>query len=318
MFGTEKYRSWLRRPGFNSGRSSGGGNTTQTVQNYSPEEIARRTALQDEAARIYEANKGTVGAYPGASPISPSAETLSAENYLRALVPGQISNVAAIQGATNFGLGPVLDVRSNPYMQSEIAAAIRPITQSYLDPNGVMAQIRQGAQEAGQVGGSREGVAQGVAAGRYAQSIGDTAGKLASEGYKEGLDTFAKTLLFAPQGMSAGIVPAQTLANVGASVEGRTAEQAAFEEQQRLWGINAPWIPLQNYANMIYGGGSQGSTATGTMSGGSGSRLLSGLSGAATGAGLASSLGGGAAGFTGGPLGWGLVGLGALAGLFGK
>lgn len=310
MFGTEKYRRWLRHPGFNGGGSGGGGSTTQTVQNYSPEEIARRTAVQDEAARIYNATSGNVSAYPGAAPVAPSQETLAAENYLRALVPGQIQNVASIQNATNFGLGNVLYANSNPYLQSAIGAAVRPITQSYTDPNGVMAQIRQGAVEAGGVGGSREGIAQGVAAGRYAQAVGDTASKMANENYQQGLDTFEKTLMFAPSAMQAGNVPAQTLANVGASTEGRAADQAAYQEQQALWNMNAPWMPLQNYANMVYGSGSQGSTSTGTMSGSSGSRLLSGLSGGLTGYSLASALG-----VAGGPVGWGMMGLGALAGL---
>lgn len=314
MFGAEKFRSWMRHPGYNGGGGRrGGGHTTSITQNYSPEEAARRALVMDEARLIYDANKNRVGAYPGARPIQPTQETLAAENYLRALVPGQVQNVASLNNAVNFGLADVLDVNRNPYMQGAIQAGIRPITQSYLDPGGVMGQIRQGAIEAGGVGGSRQGVAEGIAAGRYAQAIGDTAAKMANEQYGMGLNTFEKTMMFAPSAMQAGVIPAQTLANVGANIEGRLADQEAWEEQRKLWEINSPWMPLQNYANIVYGGGSAGSTTRGTVPGRTtGQQLLGGLTGAAAGAGLAGAMYGS---FTAaGPVGWALAGLGALAG----
>jgi hypothetical protein len=279
--------------------SGGGrGTTTQTVQNYSPEEVARRTQLQDEAKRIYEANKDQYGVYPGSPPVQPASETLAAENYLRAIVPGQIRNVEDIQKATRFGLSDVLYPGSNPALQQTINATIRPITESYMDPGGVFSQIRTGAMDAGQFGGSRQGIAEGVAAGRYANAIGDAAAKVATEGYNKGLDTFSRTLAFAPSAMQTSMVPAQTLASVGASIEGRGAEQAAFEEAQRLWQLNAPWLPLQNYANLIYGGGSSGQTVSGNVPGPTtAQRLMGGLGGAAAGASLWSALPTAVAGF---------------------
>jgi len=291
--------------------SGGRGSTTQTVQNYSPEEVARRSALQDEARRIYEANRGRYRTYPGARPVPPSAETLAAENYLRALVPGQVANVADIQRATSFGLGDVLYPGSNPALGQTIEATVRPVTRSFVDPGGVMSQIRTGAMDAGQYGSSRQGIAEGIAAGRYADAIADAAARVATEGYNRGLDTFSRTLAFAPSAMQAGMFPAQTLASVGESVESRDAAQRAFEEAQRMWGLNAPWIPLQNYANMIYGGGSSGQTITGTAPGRTASQsVLGGISGAAAGAGLAKAL----PAAIGGPLTWPLIILGALGG----
>lgn len=295
---------------------SGGGTSTQTVQNYSPEEIARRTALQDTAKKLYETQtaQGTP-AFPGSAPIAPSNETLAAENYLRALVPGQVQNVGDIQRATSFGLSDVLSPQSNPYYQQHQQAVLNPIIQQYTDPGGVLSQIRQGAQEAGQVGSSRQGVAEGVAAGRFGQAASDALAKMGSEAYGQGLDAFGRTLAFSPAAMQAGIIPAQTLANVGASVEGRTAEQAAFEEQQRLWELNAPWQQLQNYANMIYGAGSSGTTSTGTVPGMStGQRLAGGLSAGLGTASAISSLGGygSLAAIPG--WGWAAAGLAALAG----
>lgn len=275
----------------------GGGTTTQIVQNYSPEEVARRTRLQDEAERIYNAQRGAYGSYPGSPPIAPSAETLAAEDYLRSIVPGQIQTSGNLHRAMNFGLGDVLYAESNPYLQSAMQAAIRPITQSYVDPGGVMAQIRQNAVEAGQYGGSRQGIAEGIAAGRYAQTIGDKLAQMASEGYGQGLDTFGRTMALSPAIMQTQLAPAQTLASVGASDEERRQELADFQEAQRMWKLNAPWIPLQNYANMIYGGGSSGGTVTSKAPGmTAGQRLIGGISGGLAGYALGSSLAGTAVG----------------------
>lgn len=291
----------------------GGGTSTQTVQNYSPEEVARRTQLQDTAKSLYEQQTaGGTPAYPGSAPIAPSSSTLAAENYLKALVPGQVQNVGDIQRATSFGLTDVLSPQTNPYYQAHQQALINPITEQYFDPGGVYGQIRQGAQEAGQVGSSRQGVAEGVAAGRYGRALGDTLGRMGSEAYGQGLESFNRTLAFAPQALQAGSVPAQTLSAVGASEEGRVADQAAYQEAQRLWELNAPWQQLQNYANMIYGAGSSGGTSTGTVPGASSAQRLAGaISGGLGAYGAASQIG--ALSGLAGPLG---LAVGALS-LFG-
>jgi hypothetical protein len=272
--------------------SGGGGKSTQTVQNYSPEEVARRTQLQDTAQRLYmQQTAGGTPAYPGSAPITPSSYTLAAENYLQALVPGQVQNVGDIQRATSFGLTDVLSPQSNPYYQAHQQALINPIMEQYFDPGGVYGQIRQGAQEAGQVGSSRQGVAEGIAAGRYGRALGEALGRMGSEAYSHGLESFNRTLAFAPQALQAGTVPAQTLSAIGASEEGRAADQAAYQEAQRLWELNAPWHQLQNYANIIYGGGSSGGTSTSTGPKMSGAQRLAGALGAGLGTyGMVSSL----------------------------
>jgi len=296
-----------------SGGGGGGGSSTQTVQNYSPEEVARRTALMDEADRLYRASGPLWQTYPGSAPLTPSQSTLDAENYLLGLVNTQKGDAASLSKAVNYGLTDAMDVNNNPYLQSAITAAINPITQSYTDPGGVMSQIRQGAVQAGGVGGSRQGIAEGLAAGRYAQAIGDTTSSMLNKAYETGQDTMTKTLALAPQALQSAQLPAQTLAAVGASQEGRDLDQAAYAEQQRLWELNAPWQNLQNYANMVFGGGSSGSTSV-ASAGSRPSTLMSALSGAASGQSIAQLIAGGS-GWAGGPVGWGLTALGALASL---
>lgn len=276
--------------------SGGGGSTTQTVQNYSPEEVARRLRVFDEAERIYGQTRGNYSQYPGLGPVAPAQETLQAEDVLRGIAPAQINRVADLNRAVSFGLGDVLYAESNPYLRSSINAAIRPLREEMVNPGGVLSQIRRGATDAGQYGGSRQGIAEGIAVGKYLQSVGDTAAKMASEGYGRGLDVFSRTMAFTPSSMQAMSIPAQTLATVGASVEGRAADQLAHEEARRLWELNAPWTPLQNYANIVFGGGSSGQTITGRGSGMTAGQRLAGAALGGLGAyQLAAGIGSGAA-----------------------
>ena len=244
--------------------SGGGGSSSTSVQQYSPEEAARRTQVMDEAQRIYGATAPmmTQQEYPGAQPISFSPQTQQARRMGEQYAGQAQQMFGDLAKAQQFGLGDVLYAESNPYLQSSIDAAIRPITQSYMDPNGVMSQIRTGAQEAGQFGGSRQGIAEGIAAGRYAQQVGDTAAKMASEGYGQGLETFGRTMALAPQNMQAGMMPMNIYSGLGQQLEMLAADQEAYNAAAREWQLNAPWMPLENYASIVYGGASPGSSTT--------------------------------------------------------
>jgi len=248
----------------------GGGDSTNTTVNYSPEEAAQRAKVQNEATRIYGQTSGTLAnsSYPGAAPVPFSEATKAAQNLA-------INNALQAQGAiqdintgVQYGMTGAMDVENNPYLQKAIDAAVRPVQQQYTDAGGVFSQIRTGAGNAGQYGGSRQGIAEGIAAGRMADSMTDAASKIASDAYNTGQDTFTKTLMFAPQALEAGMTPVNWLSSVGAQQENLAQEQANYEANQRTWDLNAPWLPLQNYASIVYGGASPG-TSTETSYGGS-------------------------------------------------
>jgi hypothetical protein len=253
----------MRYKGGGGGGSSA--NTTTNV-NYSPEESARRTQAMDEAQRIYNATSTQVGpgSYPGAKPVAFSPETQVAQNVAVQNAAAAQDQIRAINSGVQYGLNGAMDVNNNPHLQQAMQAAIRPITESYTDPNGVMSQIRTGAEQAGQFGGSRQGIAEGIAAGRYAQQVGDTTAKIATEGYNKGQDTFQKTLMFAPQALEAGMTPVNWLSSVGAQKEGLAQQQEDYGAAQRTWDINAPWMPLQNYANIVLGQNASGTSTTST------------------------------------------------------
>lgn len=249
--------------------SGGGGSTTSTTQNYSPEEAARRAQVMDEARRIYDVNASSMSAsaYPGAAPAATSWETTAARNYAGAYATGPaVQQASNINNAVQFGLKDVLFPSSNPALAGSIDAAIRPITQSYTDPGGVMSQIRDSATVSGQYGGSRQGIAEGIAAGRYADAIGDVSSKLANENYQKGLDTFSRTLAFAPQALQTGLMPSQILSGIGAQKEYTAQELENYLANQRMWELNAPWTPLQNYASIVFGGANPTTVSTADQS----------------------------------------------------
>ena len=266
----------------------GGGDTTATTINYSPEEAARRAQVMDEAAKLYWQTGPVISnaGYPGAKPVGFSQATTTAQNLAVQNAAAAQDSINQINQGVNYGLTGAMDVQNNPYLQKAIDAAVRPIQEQYTDAGGVMSTIRSNAGQAGQYGGSRQGIAEGIAAGRMADAVGDASSKIASAAYNKGQDTFSKTLMFAPQALEAGMTPVNWLSGVGAQQENLAQEMENYNANARMWGLNAPWTPLQNYASIVYGGASPG-TSTSTEYGTSNrSALGQAAGGALTAAGL--------------------------------
>jgi hypothetical protein len=249
------------------GGGGGGTQSTSTNVNYSPEEAARRSQVMDESQRIYNATAGDMGAYPGASVAGVSGATQEAQRMaVDASREGQ-QQVKNINAGVNYGLTGAMDVKNNPYLQDAITAATRPIRQEYTDAGGVMSSIRTDAGNAGQTGSSRQGIAEGLAAGRMAQAEGDAAAKIGSDAYNTGQQTFQKTLAFAPQAMEASMTPVNQMSSVGAQQENYQQQLLDYQANARVYGQNAPWIPLQNYASIVYGGSAPSTSAVSTGTG---------------------------------------------------
>lgn len=291
---------------------STGGSSTQTVQNYSPQEAANRAQVQSEAAKIYGQTAGTIAnsPYPGAQPVPLSGDSLTGQNLAKTAantIAGQY--LPELGQATQFGLSNVLDPTSNPYLQSTIDAAIRPITQSYTDAGGVLSNIRNDAvANGGQGNSTRQGVAEGIAAGRYANTIGDTASKITSDAYSKGLDTYAKIYGLAPSVISSLTAPADIYSAVGSQNQQAQQAQNNYLADARNWQLNSQWLPLQNWANIVYGAGPQGTTTNSTGQQNTSNPLTGALGGALTGYQLGSLIPGGGL--------YGAVGGAVLGGLF--
>lgn len=276
------------------GGSSGSTTSTQTVQNFSPEEAAQRAAVQAEATRLYNQTSGTIAnaPYPGAQPVAPSTPTLNAQQMALTGANTQQTLANQLAAGQQFGMFDVLNPANNPSLQASIDAAIRPVTQRYMDAGGVMSQVRDQATMAGGFN-TRSDIATGLAARGYLDTIGDIATNRTQAAYDKGLDTFSRTMALAPQNIAAQATPAQTVSAVGAQQEGYQAQTNDYDAAAREWSMNAPWMALQNYANIVYGGSAPGttSTSTGQSSGGGTSSAMGALGGAASGAMIGSSFG---------------------------
>jgi hypothetical protein len=283
------------------------------VQNYSPAEAANRAQIQNTAESLYKQTAKKIGEspYPGAQVVPLSGDQLTGQNLMKSAantMAGQ--TLPQLQQATQFGLSDVLDVNSNPYLQSTIQASIRPITESFTDAGGVMSSIRNNAvANGGQGNSTRQGIAEGIAAGRYAQAIGDTASKVATDGYGKGLDTFSKIYGLTPQAMQAQTLPGTIYSGVGQQNQNMAQAQENYLADSRNWDLNSGWIPLQNWANIVYGAGSSGSTSTTSGGGNSSGGAAGALGGAMAGAQLGSM-------FPGVGTGIGAIGGAILGGLF--
>lgn len=265
----------------------GGGHTssTSTQINYSPEEAARRAQVMDEAARIYNQTSPGISSstYPGAKPVGFSPETQVAQNLAVSNAAAAQNSINQINNGVSYGLNQAMDVGSNPFLEKAMQAAIRTNTNNFSDAGGVLSQIRSGAAQAGQTGSSRQGIAEGLAAARLNQTNADTVATMASDAYNKGQDTFAKTLMFAPQALEAGMTPVNWLSSVGAQKENLGAEMENYDANARMWGLNAPWAPLQNYASIVFGGATPGTSSTSSQGGNSRSALGQATQAAGTG-----------------------------------
>lgn len=248
--------------------SGGGGSntTTATTIAYSPEEAARRSQVMDEAARLYGVTKDQIAgsAYPGAQPTAASANTLGAQQALLSAGQQVGASMPQVQQALNFGLTGALDVNNNPYLAQAVQAAINPVTQAYSGAGGTLSQIRTGAEEKGQFGGSRQGIAEALASRDYMQKVGDISSKMYSDAYSKGLDASIKSLSLVPETFQSYTLPSSWQSAVGAQQESYQSTQEAYDAAAREWQMNAPWLGLQNYANIVFGGGSGGGTTSST------------------------------------------------------
>lgn len=287
---------------------SGGGSSTTTQKSYTPQEEEIRQFMLKTGQDIYDkqATSGP-GQYPGAKPIPASAETEAARRQLTNFSLGQGQTIAQTTGeALQFGMKDVLNPQSNPYYQAHQEAAIRPINQAYTDPGGVIQTIGD-RFTAGSSGGygTRESIAGGIAGRGYLDTVGDVTAKMGSEAYGQGLDTFGRTMAFAPQSYNMMTQPAATLATVGGSREAEAAGQENYAAQQRQFEMNAPWMNLQNLGSVFQGTASPGSV---TNADAASNPMMSAAGGAMAGWAVGAQVGGA----SGGP--WGAA-IGALAGL---
>lgn len=273
MFGSEKYRKWLRHPGCNG---SGGGTQT-TTQKADPWSGVQPYLLSayEKAGQLYEDQPGPQ-LYGGQTYVSPSALTLESRGALEDYARGQMGqDIAGAQGAYSTLLGAA-DVNNNPYLYQAAMGATRPVVEQLTE--SILPSIRGGAINTGQYGGSRQALAEGTAIGKAAQAMGDITSGMYSNAYQQGLGTLQGALGMAPQMMALSQAPSEVLGQLGAAQETDQAKQLQEDIQRWDYSQNLPYQQLSNYLNLLQGA-SPYATSTSSQSGGGGSNAMPAIGG---------------------------------------
>lgn len=288
---------------------SGGQQSTSssTKVEYTPEEMAARQNVWNQASNLYDQSMSAIqnGPAPVSAPAGQSADTLAGQEAARSWATGGQTQIAnQLPGAIQYGLNGAMDVQNNPYLQSAIQAAIRPVTNNLNEQ--ILPGVRADAMASGGYGGTRAGIAEGLAMAKANQSAQDTAAQMASQAYQTGQDTFSKTLAFLPQASSVGTMPSQILSGIGAQNENYQQELNDYQANLAQYNQTKGWGQLGNLASAIYGGIQPGTTTTTTGAGTNKAR--SALTGAASGAALGTAIMPGI-GTAVGAIGGGIMGL---------
>lgn len=287
--------------------SKGGQNT---IEKDSTPWVGQQGYLSDifrqAQAQYYDHN--TPSYFPGSTVANLDPATLAAQQSLLQGAQNAQQTADVSRQALAFNMTDARDVESNPYLQSAIRAAIRPMQENFTDVGGTIYNIGDQALQAGQWGGTRQGVAEGIALSRLNQQVGDVAASMASQGYETGLDASTRALAISPQISAQQFTPAQGLDAVGQ--QQRQYAQELLDDEIARWNFdqNLPSQKLANYQQVVQGG--YGGQSTTTSPAARVSPLMSAAGGALSGAAVGASTGASGGGY------WGAA-IGAMIGLMG-
>ena len=201
--------------------------------------------------------------------------------------------------------GDYLMAGANPYLQSHIAEATRPIQEQLVQQT--LPQIGSAAQQAGAYGGARQGLLEGSAFGNSAQAMGTVGTNMAAQNYQQERQNQLNAGQLINQGTQMNMLsPAMLQISGGMQQENRqnvlNTRMQVFEDS-----ITSPFRGLNQLAPLMHGSnvGMNSTFDKGGMSKGM-SAGMGAVSGAASGAAFGGGWGaipgailGGAAGYFG-------------------
>ena len=205
---------------------------------------------------------------------------------------------AAMQ-SNQFLMNPdLLSPGSNPYLRSYMDTVRGQIMQGLTE--SALPAITGGAAATGNIGSSRQGVAEALATQRALREVGGATAGLASSAYGQGLQAMLGAQGRAPAMAALGALPSQLEVQAGSGL--RQLDTLPYANELKK---------LRDYQSLI--SGNYGGTVKAPVSQSGG--LAGALGGLASGAGIVSGLTDAGLLAAGSPWGWGIMGLGALAGL---
>jgi hypothetical protein len=173
---------------------------------------------------------------------------------------GQMGNdVNAMRGGYGTLLGAA-DVMNNPMLAQAAQGAIRPVAEQLTEQ--ILPNIRGGAVQTGQYGGSRQALAEGTAIGKATRAMGDITANMYSNAYQQGLGTVGNALSMGPQMLALSQAPAQTIGELGKLSEA-DAQKALQEQMYRHeYEQKQPYSQLSDYLQLLQGASPYGAQTT--------------------------------------------------------
>lgn len=174
---------------------------------------------------------------------------------------------AAVSGGQFLAGGDVLFPESNPALRAATDAAIRPLTENFLET--ILPGIRGEAITSGSLGGSRQGIAEGAASRGLLRQIGDTSASIQANAFQQSLDAMVKALFAAPQTAQLPFVGPAAIEAVGAQRQQFAQSQLSEQAQRFLSEQLIPFSVAQDVAALAFGipGGTVTSNASFPSSG---------------------------------------------------
>lgn len=238
---------------------TGGTTRTNTSTSYPDFQQPYVGNLLSEAQRLY--NTGGPQQYQGSTVAGFNPLETQGQQSVVDATAGLKTNAQNAQGYSNFLLGDGLNPESNPYFQSSLNAAIRPIKDNLLQ--SILPSIRNQSTLAGTYGGSRQGIAEGLAAQGAINKAGDITSQMSSAEYNNAANRGQQAMSFLPTLNSLLTQPGQVLSGVGETQRGMS--QAQLNDLISKWNYdqNLPNTNLSNYANLVSSPfGQQGTSST--------------------------------------------------------
>ena len=206
---------------------------------------------------------------------------LQAQNIARGTAGNVAQDVGQANVFANFLQSPqALDPATNPALQSNINAAIRPLQETFAQT--ILPNIRSAEVLTGQVGGSRGKLAEQGAANTLLRQVGETSSGIVGQNFSDILKLGGQSLFAQPDLATASLLPAQIIAGIGGGERGLTTAQ--LQEQAQRFGAEQlkAFAPAQAAIETAIGIPGGTTTTTGTSAGAAGPGALGTLSSVGT------------------------------------
>lgn len=262
MTGAEKYRNFLRHPGYNVGGGGGGEQTSTTVQNI-PDELK-------PLAREYTTQAIDLSQTPWTPYTGQRYEDLN-PTQLQGL--GMTANRALGGDAlTNAGYGNIMDtlqgryMNSNQYLDQMFAGAADRVTDAYR--TGTAAQTDAAFANSRNLGGSAYQQAVGQNQTNLADSLGNLASNIYGNNYNMERANQLQAWGMAPQYGNLAYQDAGQLFNVGQTLQDQAQQNRDFNYEQFQEEQNNPYKNLAAMSGVFGSNLGSSSTTTGTSDSG--------------------------------------------------